>query len=458
MDKTPYKERIVRNYQKLLSHGQKKLREAALEIIQAGIKDADPGLGTYKVVKLSRHNLFVDRKKYDLRNIKCIYVVGAGKGSFPIAESLEEILGPRLHKGVVVVKRGEKRRLKKIEIVEAGHPLPDENSVIGAKKILEIAKAAGEGDIVFAAITGGASALCTLPPRGIRLKEIQELTDLLLKSGAPIRDINAVRKHLCQLKGGLLVYHIQPAEAITLTLNTAPKDMPWPDMSLPDPTTFQDAIAVLKKYDLYNIVSPSIKHYLLEGMEKPELETVKSLEGMKATLLSVGDQAGACEAAAKRAKEFGYNPVILSTSIAGEAATVGICLAGIAREIIKNKRPFSPPCALISGGETTVTVLGNCGVGGRNQEFVLSFAQELGAGHEVCCASVDTDGTDGPTDVAGGIVDGETMTRAENLDINIANFLKNHNSSAALTALEDTIVTGQTGTNVLDLRVILIGS
>lgn len=457
MDKTPYKERIVRNYQKLLSHGQKNLREAALEIIQEGIKGADPGLGTYKVVKLSGHNLFVDRKKYDLRNMKRIYVVGAGKGSFLIAESLEQILGPRLHKGVVVVKRGEKRRLKKIEIVEAGHPLPDENSVIGAKKILEIANEAGEGDIVFAAITGGASALSTLPRRGIRLKEIQELTDLLLRSGAPIRDINTVRKHLCQLKGGLLISHIQPAEAVTLTLDTAPENMPWPDMSLPDPTTFQDAIDVLKKYGLYDVVSPSIKGYLLEGRKKPELETLKSFEGLKAALLSVGSQVRACEAAAKRAKEFGYNPIILSTSIAGEAVHVGICLAGIAREIIKNKRPFSPPCALISGGETTVTVTGNYGIGGPNQEFVLSFVQELGAGHEVCCASVDTDGTDGPTDIAGGIVDGETLPRAKNLDINIPSFLKNHNSSAALTMMEDTIVTGHTGTSVRDLRVILIG-
>ena len=456
MDKTPHEERIVKNYQKLLSHGQKNMREAALEIIQSGINGASPGIGTHKVVRLIGYNLLVGTKEYDLRNISRIYVVGVGKGAFSIAESLEKTLGPHIYKGIVGVKRGERRRLQKIEVVETGHPLPDESSIIVARKILEIANMAGKGDLVFAAITGGASALATLPPGGIKLKEIQKLTDLLLKSGAPIRDINAVRKHLCQLKGGLLVFHIQPAEAITLTLDTAPKDMPWPDMCLPDPTTFQDALAVLKKYDLNNIVSPSIKHYLLEGVEKPELETVKNFEGMKAALFSVGNQVVACEAAASRAKEFGYNPVILSTSIAGEATTVGICLAGIVREIIKNKRPFPPPCALISGGETTVTVLGNCGVGGRNQEFVLSFAQELGAEEKVCCASVDTDGTDGSTDIAGGLVDGETMTRAKNLDINIANFLKNHNSSAALTALEDTIVTGHTGTNVLDLRVILI--
>ena len=456
MDKPRGKECLIKNYQELLSHGQKKLREAALEIIQAGINGANPGIGTHEAVKLSGYNLLVGKKEYDLRHINRIYVVGAGKGAFPIAESLEKTLGPRINQGIVMVKRGEKRRLKMIEVVEAGHPIPDEDSVIGAKKILEIVNAAGEGDLVFAAITGGSSALATFPPKGIKLEEMQQLTDLLLKSGAPIRDINAVRKHLSQLGGGLLVSHIQPAEAVTLTLATEAKDLPWPDMCLPDPSTFQDAIDVLKYYDLWNIVSPSIKHYLLEGRERPELETVKSFEGMKATLIGVASPFGACEAAARRAEELGYNPAILSTHIDGEAAVVGICLAGIAREIIEKKRPFTPPCALISGGEMTVKAAGSSGVGGPNQEFVLGFALELGSRDKVCCASVDTDGSDGPTDIAGGIVDGETVTRAKKSNLNIADFLKNHDSSAALNMLGDTIVTGHTGTNIVDLRVILI--
>jgi glycerate-2-kinase len=227
-------------------------------------------------------------------------------------------------------------------------------------------------------------------------------------------------------------------------------------MCLPDPSTFQDAIDVLNYYDLWNIVSPSIKKYLLAGREKPELETVKSFEGMKATMIGVASPSGACEAAARRAGELGYTPAILSTHIDGEAAVVGICLAGIVREIIEKKRPFSPPCALISGGEMTVRVAESSGVGGPNQEFVLSFANQLGSTDKVCCASVDTDGSDGPTDIAGGIVDGETVARTEELSIEIAEFLKNHNSSAALKMLEDTIITGHTGTNIVDLRVILI--
>ena len=456
MNKTLNKEDIIKNYHELLTHGQRKIRETALEIIQAGIKGANPGVGTCEAVKLSRHNLLVGKREYDLRHIEHIYVVGAGKGAFSIAESLEKIIGAYIHKGIVVVKKGDKRRLERIEVIEAGHPIPDEDSVIAARKIIEIAKAAGKGDLVFAAITGGSSALAALPPEEIELEEIQQLTDLLLKSGAPIRDINAVRKHLSQLGGGLLVSHIQPAEAITLTLDTRAKGLPWPDMCLPDPSTFQDAIDVLGYYDLWNVISPSIKQYLLTGKEKPELETVKSFEGMKATMISVASPSGACEAAAKRAQELGYNPAILSTHIDGEAAVVGICLAGITREIIERKRPFSPPCALISSGEMTVMVAESSGAGGPNQEFVLSFADQLGPTDKVCCASVDTDGSDGPTDIAGGIVDGETATRVKKSNVNMAGFLKNHNSSAALKMLEDTIITGHTGTNIVDLRVILI--
>lgn len=458
MAKIPNEEHVVKNYQELLAHGQGKIREAALKIIQSGIKGANPGVGTCEAVKLSGNKLLVGKKEYDLRHINHIYVVGAGKGALSIIESLEKTLGSYIHKGIVAAKKGDKRRLKRIEVIEAGHPIPDENSVIGARKVLEIAKVAGEGDLVFAAITGGSSALVTLPPEGLKLEEMQQLTDLLLKSGAPIRDINAVRKHLSQIGGGLLISQIQPAEAITLTLDTQAKDLPWPDMCLPDPSTFQDAIDVLKYYELWDSVSPSIKDYLLEGTHQPEMETIKSFAGMKTTMISVASPTGACEAAAKQAAEMGYSPVILSTHIDGEAAIIGKCLAGIVREITENKRPFTPPCALISGGEMTVKVGESGGVGGPNQEFVLGFALELGSRDKVCCASVDTDGSDGPTDIAGGIVDGETLTRVKKSNMNIADFLKNHNSSAALKILEDTIVTGHTGTNIVDLRVILIDS
>ena len=194
--------RIIKNRESLLSHGRKELREHALDIAEAGISGGDPGLGTHKIVKLSGRSLRVGETEFDLGEVNRIYVVGMGKGAFPIAEALESILGDRIFRGVVVVKKGEKRRLKRITVTEGGHPIPDEDSVAGAGKILEIADQAGPKDLVFVAVTGGASALATLCPEGIILADIQKVNELLLNSGAPIRHMNTVRKHLCLLKGG----------------------------------------------------------------------------------------------------------------------------------------------------------------------------------------------------------------------------------------------------------------
>jgi glycerate 2-kinase len=449
--------RIIKNFDSLIDHGQRALRRDALEIIEAGIAGADPGRGTMELLKREDDTLFVKDKAYDLNRVKKIYVVGAGKGSFPIGEALDRVLGDRIAEGFLVVKRGEKRRLRHIEVFEASHPIPDEDSVSGGKRLLEIAGKAGEGDLVFAAITGGCSALVTAPPAAIRLEEIKDLTDLLLASGAVIREINAVRKHLCNLKGGRLGAAIHPAETITLTLDTAPEGMPWPDMCLADPSTFQDAVEVLKHYDLWDRVAPSIREYLLRGLKHPEMETAKTLKGFHSRVIGVASPNSACEACARRAAEMGYTPVILSTTFQGESADLGIFLGGLAREILARQRPFKPPCALISGGETTVKILGTPGKGGPNQELALGFAKEIGTREKVVCLSVDTDGTDGPTDIAGGIVDGETSRRAREAGIPIAEVLKRHDSSSALLALGDAIMTGHTGTNVMNLRVTVVG-
>ena len=448
---------MIKNKSELLSVGQKKLREDALSIIQSGIQASDPGLGTLKNIRVDGDALIVGTDTFDMKAIDHIYVVGAGKGSFPIAEALESLLGERISQGFVVVKKGEKRRLRHIEIIEAGHPIPDQNSIIGAEKIRAIAEKATEKDLVFAAITGGSSALVTLPPGDIQLEEIKTLTDLLLRCGAAINEINIIRKHLCKVKGGQLVAQIQPAEAITLTLNTQPEGgMPWPDMSLADPYTFQDAIDVLHYYDLWECVAPSIRRYLEYAKNSPELETVKSLDGMRTCILSVGDPMTSCEAAAQTARLLGYQPAILSTFMEGEAREVAKSMAGIAMEVERFGRPFKKPCALISGGEFTVTLSGNYGQGGPNQEFALGFAAALLGENEMACAAVDTDGTDGPTDIAGGIVDGLTRKESQKLGISLEDFLKTHDSGTVLGRLNSAIITGHTGTNVLDLRVILI--
>jgi glycerate 2-kinase len=447
---------LVKNFREICSRGHVGLRRNLLEIIQAGVRAGDPGTGTRRQIRLEGDVLTVGGQIFSLRKIDRIFVVGAGKGSFPIAEVLEEILGTLISAGVVVVKKGERRQLKRIEIHEASHPIPDDSSVIGAQKILEIVHQAGERDIVFAAVTGGSSALVTLPPDGITLEDIQKLNDLLLKSGAVIREMNIVRKHLCRIKGGRLVASIQPAQALTFTLDTAPEGMPWPDMCLADPSTFQEAISVLQHYDLWNSVSDSIRNYLLEGRNRPEWETVKSLAGMRARIFSVGDPPRMCQAAAEHAQKLGFQPLILSTRLDGEAREAGIFMAGVASEVLRYGRPISSPCALISGGETTVTIRGECGSGGPNQEFVLGFAHKMRGAGIYACASIDSDGTDGPTEIAGGIVDHLTLAEAERERVDIGQALKTHNSSEALTRIGGAIRTGHTGTNLQNLRVVLV--
>ena len=446
----------IKNSDILLSHGETKLRQDALDIIDHGIQGGDPGAGTRQAVCLKNQILRVGTHAFDLDNIGRIYVVGSGKGSYPIARALEEILGDRIHKGFLSVKKGEKRRLKYIDMMESGHPLPDENSLEAGRRMIALADEACEDDLVFLAITGGCSALSICPPEGVTLEEYQLLTDILLGSGAIIRDINTVRKHLCQLKGGRFIARVQPATAVTLTLDTQPKGMLWPDMSLPDSSTFADALKVLELTDTWERVPETIKIYLKEGLAHPEWETLKSLENMNAYLISVGDQILACEKAARRAGDLGFKPHILSTSIQGEAIEAGRIFAGLTREIVLRNRPFKSPCALISSGEMTVNLGGKTGEGGPNQEFVLSFATEIDPLKGFACASVDTDGTDGPTDIAGGLIDDGTYARAKELGLNINDYMKEHASSIPLKKLMSHIVTGHTGTNVLNLRVVLV--
>jgi len=417
----------------------------------------DPHERAKEFISIQGATLCIDRYTYDLDAIKNIYVVGAGKGSFNIAQALEEILGPRIRAGAVIIKKGDTRRLVGIKTIEAGHPLPDEMSIAGAQAVIEVAKTATKGDLVIAAFTGGSSALLELPAEGITLEDVVKMNALLLDSGAVIREINTVRKHVSKVKGGRLVAeYILPADMITLTLNTAPEGLPWPDLSYPDPYTFEDAITVLKRYDLLERMPKSITDYLQCGMQNPELETPKDFGDFEIKIVGLANQAVACEAAQEKAKNLGFNGAILGADIEGEAKDVGIVMAGIAKEIFKNQRPFALPCVLISGGETTVSLSGRYGSGGPNQETALSIAAKISECKGIVAACIDTDGTDGPTDVAGGIVDGFTMERARQAQIDILEKIKTHDSSAALLSLDDAIVTGHTGTNVMNLRVILV--
>lgn len=296
-----------------------------------------------------------------------------------------------------------------------------------------------------------------LPANGIRLEDKIKVTELLFRCGAIIQEINAVRKHISAIKGGRLAYAIHPADIINLTVSDVIGD--WRDLdcitgpTVPDTSTFHDAVAVLKKYDLWKKIPISVKTHLIKA--DPFWETPKELDGNINTFM-LATNTDACIAAQKRAISLGYNAVILSTQIEGESRELGIGLAGIAKEVEHYNRPFNVPCVIVSGGEMTVTLGEDIGDGGPNQEFVLGSALKIANSKQIVITAIDTDGTDGPTDIAGGIVDGWTLHRANQIGINIFEQLRRHNTSYVLESLDDAINTGPTGTNVMNLRVIVI--
>lgn len=446
----------IRNYRELIGHGSRGVRKVALDCLNAAINAADTYQGTRRIVRLEGETLHAGKKRFDLSRIRNIYVVGAGKGSFPIALALDRILGKRIADGIVTVKDYGKGTLRHIRVLKAAHPVPDEVSLQGGCEVQRIASQVEKGDLVFACMTGGCSSLLVLPVEGITLEDKIRVNRLLLRTGALIGEMNAVRKHLSLIKGGGLIKLFQPATVITLTQFTAPDSLPWPDPSLPDPSTFGDAIEVLKHYEIWDQVPDRVRNHLLRGAADPTLETPKNFEEWETYMFDTGNQRDACLAAVKLAKERGYHGVVLSTRIEGESRDVGTVLAGIAKEIQLYGHPFKPPCVLASAGETTVALQGEAGEGGPNQELALGFARAIKGYAGIAAVSIDSEGTDGPTQIAGGIADGETVSRAGDLGIDLFAVLKTHDSSTALKALGDAVITGATGTNVVNLRVVVV--
>ena len=378
--------------------------------------------------------------------------------TFLIAKALEEILGERITEGLIIVKKNQEGTLKKTKIRRASHPLPDQEGLEEEKEIKKIAEKARKNDLVFCTITGGSSALMPSPVSCISLEEKQRINELLLASGATIREINAVRKHLSDIKGGKLALSVFPAEIINLTVSDVTEDpldyITGP--TVPDTSTFSDAISVLDNYNLWDKFPESATHYLKNAT--PELETPKDFGEFKSLVHSfVLIKSGAvCEAAAEKAKELGFTPLILTTMLEGESREAGTVFAGIAKEIKHYNRPLPPPCAIIAGGETTVKIDSKWGEGGPNQEFALSAALQLADYDKVVIAALDTDGTDGPTDIAGGLIDNSTIKRAKENSFDVFKHFSEHDVSAVLLSLGDAIITGSTGTNANDLKILLV--
>jgi len=449
----------VKNTTQLLSHGNIALREAAIAIIEHALAGADPYHATRRLVALNADRLHVGDVTCDLSARPGIYILGAGKATFPIARALEDLLGDRITNGVVICKHGQEGVLNKSLMVLASHPIPDETGMEGAIQTLAMAKQIGPGDIVFCCYTGGSSALLPYPGEGIKLDEKKAVNKLLLSCGANIIEINAVRKHLSRIKGGRLAATIHPAaHLINLTVSDVigdPLDY-ITDPTVPDTSTLDDARATLTKYKLWSRVPASVAHYLKSAevaQETPKEEDLVARACDNFILIS-GDTA--CVAAAEKAKALGFEARILSTMMEGESSELGRTFAAIAKEIVLNHRPLNPPCAIIAGGETTVEVGEEFGFGGPNQEFALSAACEIDNIEQVLIAGIDSDGTDGPTEFAGALVDGGTLKRADAAGIDVHGCLRKHNVTSALQDLGDIVYTGATGTNVNDLKFLLV--
>lgn len=411
-------------------------------------------------VRVEDDVLLVDGRKYRLKNFEKIFVVGAGKAGAAMAKAVETLLGRRISGGFINVKDGHTLPLRRIELNEASHPVPDERGVRGAERIAEIASRAGEKDLVLCLISGGASALMPAPAAGLTLEEKRQTTKLLLNSGASIHEINSVRKHLSLLKGGQLARLASPATVLSLLLSDVigdDLDVIGSGPAAPDSSTFADARDVLEKYGIYSHVPPAVKQRIEDGISGVVEDTPKSGDPIfeRTRNVVVGSNRLAVDAAVKRARELNLKPLVLSTFIEGETREIARMHAAVAKEILTSGRPLKPSCCLISGGETTVTIRGE-GLGGRNQEFVLAAAMDIAGLRNVVVLSGGTDGTDGPTDAAGAIADGNTIARGDKAGMSASNALSFNDSYHFFEPLGDLIKTGPTNTNVMDIRLVLV--
>ncbi|RLB35228.1 MAG: glycerate kinase [Deltaproteobacteria bacterium] len=442
-----------------------KMRSEAVELFNATVKRVDPYEAVRNFVRLRQGTLILghgDQAEVELEldSFDRIFVVGGGKATAPMARAIEDLMGKRIDCGVINVKYGFKEELSFTEIIEASHPLPDKRGVEGTAQIMELLEKAGENDLVFSLISGGGSALMPYPANGISLEEKQAVTRELLECGASIDEINAIRKHISQSKGGQMARAAFPATTVNLMLSDVVGDRMDVIASgpfVPDRSSFQDAWAVLRKYELKDIPA-SIRRYLQEGMEGkvPETPTQGDPIFEKVYNFIVGSNILALEAAKEAGERMGYQCLILSSMVEGETREVAKVHAAIAKEILKSGRPLNPPACIISGGETTVTIHGH-GLGGRNQEFCLACALELeDLPARVVILSGGTDGNDGPTDAAGAMVDPLTVERGKSLGLDASSFLEENDSYHFFEKTRDLLITGPTRTNVMDVRLVLV--
>lgn len=420
------------------------------DILNAALAAAEPGRAMRRFLSAEGGRVKVGDETFEPRRVLALAV---GKASGEMARTVGEVLGEVVSGGLCVIKEGHEEPPPPFETIAAGHPEPDEGSVRAAERVEEFLEGLEEGDLLLVLVSGGASALLADAASGIALEDLKRLNGALLRSGAEIGEINAVRKHISTLKGGGLVRRAAPARVAALLLSDVVGDEPssiGSGLTAPDPTKLEEASKVLERYE----VEPprSVRDHLDKGHETPKPGDA-AFE--KLTNLVVGGGRLMAEAAAKKARELGYEPLLLSTYFTGDARDVAGLHAAIVKEILESGNPLAPPCALVSGGEATVVVRGE-GAGGPNQEFALALAVELEGIEGWAALAVDTDGADGPTDAAGGLVTGASAATIRENGIDPREALDENDSYRALEAGKALVCTGSTGTNVNDLRVVLV--
>ena len=436
-----------------------------IEIFNAALAAVDPYHAVIRSITFEKNCLHAAGAAYELDAFSRLLVVGAGKATARMALAIEDVLGDRITEGLIVVKEGHAAPLKTIKQVEASHPVPNEAGVEGTKRIAELVRVADEKTLVICLLSGGASALLVAPMNSLTLNDKQEVTSLLLRAGASIEELNAVRKHLSAVKGGRFAKAACPAQVVTLVLSDVIGDRLDVIASGPtarDSTTFADALAVIEKYRLKKKIPMRVLSFLERGLDGREPETVKSGDSClhKTRNVIIGGITQALSAANEKARQLGFAPEVITAELQGEARDAARFLASAAHRAHDAQRPGERRC-LLSGGETTVTVKGQ-GKGGRNQELALAFALEIEGLEGVSLLSAGTDGTDGPTDAAGATVDGSTASRARALGIDPVHYLDYNDSYSFFKRLDELsenkshVITGPTGTNVMDLQIMLL--
>ncbi len=447
--------RIVKNKEGILSYGDRWAKSLLLDLIDYSLEVADPYRAVYSSIDVSDHTVIVGDLRIGFSGD--IYVLAIGKAACSMARAIEDKLGDLVSRGLAVTKYGYSIKLKRIDVVEAGHPIPDSNSLTAGTRVLEFVQGLRKDDLLIVLISGGGSSLVVYPADDISLEDYVRTVDLLLRSGASIREVNTVRRHLSRIKGGGLALATR-ARIVSLIVSDVVGDTLEDIASgptAPDPTTFHDAYRVLKYYRLWDKAPESVRNHILRGMRGEASETLKKPLDRVYNRIVLSNRV-VCEALEEKARGYGLNTAILTTSMEGEASTIGFMIASIAREIKQYNRPLKPPALLVLGGESTVTLGEEHGMGGPNQEIALAASIGLDGIRGAALAAYDTDGTDGPTDAAGGIVDSYTYSVMVEKGVDPCEHLSRHSSYEALKQASSLIVTGPTYTNVNSIALLLV--